>query len=122
MSPATRKQLREKWRESKRRCRERLRAIKVVLDLTPESDQGHDLSFNHDNEAPVEVPVVCSTPRQSPKDLPTQSTPKRKKSSVMKELRKLKKLNEKLTKQLEAEKKEQKGSEKETNVSCRDVM
>lgn len=84
-----------KWRESMRRCLERLRAIKVVLDLTPQSDQDHDLSFNYDNEAAAEVPV----------DLPTQSRPKRKKSSVMKELRKLKKLNEKLTKQLEAKKK-----------------
>lgn len=69
VSPATRKQLREKWRESMRRCLERLRAIKVVPDLTPQSDQDHDLSFNYDNEAAAEVPV----------DLPTQSRPKRKK-------------------------------------------
>lgn len=68
VSAATRKQLQLKWRMSERRCRARSKAVEAILELTPQSPQGHDQHSNHEVINENMAAVTCSTPNQYPKE------------------------------------------------------
>lgn len=52
---------------SKKRCRERDKANKAILELPPQAPQSHDQPFDNKDVNYDSGPFVCSTPTYSPK-------------------------------------------------------